>query len=240
MSKRKWTITGAVALVASVITIIWFFTGKTFGEMFQREPKTAVDASVSEVAVGDILLFGQYDWRVLDVQDGKALLLSEAIIEQRPYNDEWIDVTWEDCSLRKYLNGEFLEEFHAKERERSARAHNYNPEDAGGKTKGKPFGTPGGKPTEDSVFLLGVADILKYFPGLKLLTDSDGDEWWYEADERLAAKSNNSESSWWLRSPGYYRTYAAYVLRDGSVRLVGNTVGNETGGVRPALWLKIN
>ena len=43
--------------------------------------------------IGDIIQFGGHDWRVLDVRDGKALLLSDKIIEKRPYHDEYEDVT---------------------------------------------------------------------------------------------------------------------------------------------------
>jgi len=58
--------------------------------------------------IGDIYPFGGFDWRVLDVENNKALLITEKIIEQRPYNVDWTDITWESCTLREYLNGEFL------------------------------------------------------------------------------------------------------------------------------------
>jgi hypothetical protein len=34
--------------------------------------------------------FGAYDWRVLDVQDGKALLLTDKVIEKRSFHAEYI------------------------------------------------------------------------------------------------------------------------------------------------------
>lgn len=40
---------------------------------------------------------------------------------------------------------------------------------------------------------------------------------------------------WWLRSPGDYRYYAAYVHRDGRVLTHGNNVYGAGGVVRPAL-----
>lgn len=42
---------------------------------------------------------------------------------------------------------------------------------------------------------------------------------------------------WWLRSPGYYQYYAAYVHDDGSTSYYGNNVGAAYGCVRPALKL---
>ena len=183
--------------------------------------------------------FGNILWHVLelDVANNRVLLLSKDIIERRTYNDRPTEVTWETCTLRKYLNGEFYKSFKA-DRSRIALTHNENPDNTWGRTKGKPFSTPGGNPTYDCIFLLSVAEILKYFPGLKLHKDEDGNGWDYESDERLAAKFNNSGSWWWLRSPGGNQSGAAYVDRDGDVSLSGGSVSGE-GGVRPALWLNL-
>ncbi len=50
--------------------------------------------------VGDEVTFGDFDWLVLDVQDDKALIITADIIGKRPYNDEYIETTWEHSSLR--------------------------------------------------------------------------------------------------------------------------------------------
>ena len=183
--------------------------------------------------------FGPHTWIVLERRNGKALLLSEDIIEKRAYNDKFIPVTWETCAMRKYLNGEFLERFLPEEQTRIALTRCENPDNTWGRTRGVPFGTPGGNPTDDRVFLLSIEEILRYFPGLKLYKDDDGDEWSYELDERLAAKLNGSGSWWWLRSPGLNQRNAAYVRLDGDVTLGGLYVGHASGGVRPALWINL-
>jgi hypothetical protein len=54
--------------------------------------------------VGDKIVFGQYEWRVLEIQNNVALIITEYIIDQRVYHDAYKDITWADCSLRKYLN----------------------------------------------------------------------------------------------------------------------------------------
>ena len=43
---------------------------------------------------------------------------------------------------------------------------------------------------------------------------------------------------WWLRSPGLTRFSAASVDDDGSLYV--NTVSNESGSVRPAVWLDLS
>lgn len=53
---------------------------------------------------GDNISFGSYDWRVLDIQNNTALIITEHIIEQRIYHEASKDITRADCSLRKYLS----------------------------------------------------------------------------------------------------------------------------------------
>ncbi|GHV39484.1 hypothetical protein FACS189490_03170 [Clostridia bacterium] len=61
--------------------------------------------------IGAVLPFGGYNWRVLDIKDNADLLITENIIEQRPYHNAYKDITWAECSLREYLNGEFYDKF---------------------------------------------------------------------------------------------------------------------------------
>ena len=61
------------------------------------------------------LPFGPYLWRVLKVEDDRALLITEDIIIKHPYNNRFEDMTWETCSLREYLNFDFPEVFSAEE-----------------------------------------------------------------------------------------------------------------------------
>lgn len=68
--------------------------------------------------IGDKIVFDKYEWRVLDIQNNTALIITEYIIEQRAYHDAYIDITWADCSLRKYLNDEFYDKFTAADKSR--------------------------------------------------------------------------------------------------------------------------
>ena len=54
--------------------------------------------------IGNKIFFGNYPWIVLDVKMDRALIITEYIIEQRSYHDAYVDTTWADCALRKYLN----------------------------------------------------------------------------------------------------------------------------------------
>ena len=76
------------------------------------------------LAVGSIITFGQYDWRILDVWNGKALLVTKDVIHnEMKYHKVPVDVTWEKCTLRKWLNKEIYRSFSKQERQRIARRH---------------------------------------------------------------------------------------------------------------------
>lgn len=64
---------------------------------------------IDDLKIDSTVPFGGYNWRILDIQNNMALIITEFIIEQRAYHDAYRDITWADCSLRKYLNGEFYD-----------------------------------------------------------------------------------------------------------------------------------
>jgi len=164
--------------------------------------------------------------------------LSECIIESREYNSEWTDVTWETCTLRKYLNGEFLNKFGQEEQGLIIE-----------KTIGNPnnlwYIIKGGRDTTDKIFLLSLEEADEYF-------GNSGDyknkrkinSYWfsnkYDAD-RAAKYDEKSDSTdwWWLRSPGYSSFGAAYVGNGGVVDVDGYGVFYLSGGVRPALRVNL-
>ena len=82
------------------------------------------DYEISQCAdaqVGDTVLFGTYEqddktnngsedieWFVLAKEEDRVLLLSRYALEGQPFNADSTDTTWETCSLRKWLNSDFL------------------------------------------------------------------------------------------------------------------------------------
>ncbi|MCL1996328.1 MAG: DUF6273 domain-containing protein [Defluviitaleaceae bacterium] len=187
--------------------------------------------------------FGGYDWRVLDVENNQALLISEKVLEKRPYNVEYKAITWEQCSLRKYLNNEFYNSLGA---ENSKIAQTQNPN-----TNNPWYGTAVGNPTSDKIFLLSIEEVVKYFGDSddlknKRRKDIDGNldssgYWLYDEynNARMARDDSGKVWWWWLRSPGSSSYDAAYVRGIGSVRIDGDPVSLDSGGVRPALWLNL-
>jgi hypothetical protein len=201
---------GAVGLlmVAFCVGIVGYAAGKRLGS---HEPTTST-------TTGDIVHFGSYDWRVLAVEDGKALLITEDCLPvYRPYHNEWVDITWGDCDLRNWLNNEFFNSF-GPDKVRIVRTHLQtqinSPHD----------GTEGAVETDDYIFCLSVNEARKYF----------------KDDADRAARYRVNLAWWWLRSPGYSQIYASIVNDDGVVNTSGYGVDHDSVAVRPALWLNLS
>ena len=157
---------------------------------------------------GGKLRFGGYDWYILDKQDDKMLLITENVIEQRPYHSAETAVTWATCSLRQYLNGEFYCSFSASDRSRILDTHVTTPNNPW-------YGTPGGGDTTDKIFLLSIDEVVRYFGDSGQIVhrymypncDWCKDEFLPWIDDqyninRRAVDQNGIVRHWRLRSPG--------------------------------------
>ena len=162
------------------------------------------------------LKFGKYDWIVLEERDGKALVITKDIISQLVYHNVADDITWEECSLRAYLNGAFLNEFSAEEKARIVETQNKN-------TNNPEYSVKNGKDTKDSIFLLSLEEANLYF----------------KDEASRAAKFQHAYGWWWLRSAGMYENLAAMVTSDGTIAYTGSGVTYANRGVRPAMWIKM-
>ncbi|SJZ97797.1 DUF6273 domain-containing protein [Anaerorhabdus furcosa] len=205
---------------------------------------------VSVMNVGEKVSFGQYVWRILELQEDKALIITEDVIEERPYHNQYIDITWADCSLRNYLNTEFYHRFSNEEKMRIIPVINKNDDNHWYKTKG-------GVDTEDYIFLLSLEEATcKYFgdSSSKLFNPGKNQRYWFERKDmnnsKRLAKLIHTDWGWWywLRTPGRVGVKAVYIFgTDGNIGIQGNNIfkgnldeGRCRGGVRPALWLKLN
>ena len=195
------------------------------------------------VQPGDIISFGHYEqdndpsggaepieWRVLAHENGLATLISVKALDCRPFNAKREPVTWETCSLRKWLNGDFLcAAFTEEERAELAVVNvpaGINPEHA----------TDSGKDTRDRAYLLSVDEAEQFFA-------SDEDRVCGPtafASARGAKASGTGACWWWLRSPGDESHDAADVNFDGSVYYAGCGVNFSFSAVRPVIVLRLS
>ena len=192
---------------------------------------------------GDILTLGHYEqdgnlnngpeaieWQVLAVEDGRALVISKYGLDVKPYNEKWTGVTWETCTLREWLNGEFYNSAFSsdeKSRIREIRVKNpNNPE----------YGTEGGNDTTDRIFLLSIDEANYYFPNDEARQCQPTT---YAKNNGAYVKEDRGGTWWWLRSPGYHDYSAADVIIDGIVFNMGPHVNNGSTSVRPSFWLNL-
>ena len=224
---------------------------------------------VTEFEVGMHVYLGSYEqdkdssngkepiiWRVIAVEDGRVLLLSEYVLDQIDYHDVKENVTWELCDLRKWLNGEFYSDaFTDEEKTIIIESEIDNPANSFA-------GTKGGEKTSDFCFVLSVEEIKEY---LNVSWDSQKYDvcsyCGYEIYNRgrlaapITAYANYREAVylkgtskcrhtrymgfWWTRTPGATQKQVVYVRGDGRIIMKGDDVHFASAAVRPAMWINI-
>lgn len=189
--------------------------------------------------IGDAVYFGNYEQNndtnngkepveliILDKQDGKVLLISKYSLDAQPYNEEDEDVTWETCTLRTWLNNDFMNEaFSAEEQSMIAETTLVNADNP-------EYGTDGGSDTTDKIFLLSIEEEAK----LPVARDVEATE--YAKANGAFRINDNNNPWWWLRSPGKHQYLATLVYGD-DVYDHGIYVNSGTIAVRPALWINV-
>jgi len=211
--------------------------------LFITACSTSADLIDSPYSVGDIIYLGELQWRVLDVQDGKVLVISEMVLLRRMWHYEQRNLTWGMSEIRQYLNGPFFDEtFSDEEKARIIKTNLVN-------TANPWYGSAGpGEDTIDRVFLLNLDEVIEYFgdsgqirasPRVDIvLTDE------YNSERAARDIETGLASWWWLRTPGYHvnpllHASAVAVNGAGEIIIYGIYVISE-GGVRPALWLEVS
>ncbi len=198
----------------------------------------------SDIAVGDTITFGLYEqdgntannqepieWQVLEVANGKALVICNYVLNNKPYNDVQEITSWENCSLRKWLNEDFYNEAFS-----SANKAKILESSLPLATNSESDVYPDNA-IKDSLFLLSIVEANKYFS-----TDSQRR---CEATNYASANGTYCDAidgtcNWWLRSHGKHQSFASNVLPEGSIKTYGDRVDSEHIGVRPAMWIDIS
>ena len=204
--------------------------------------------------MGDICSFGEYkqinnnenkqpiEWRVFKVDGTKgAFLISEYVLETKPYNKTKIDVSWETCTLRSWLNG--------LGPENNTDGVDYSESnfiDTAFSTTEKSYinnithtNSYNGNSVEDKVFLLDYAEISVYKLGVKY-----GTSYYCNANTMIdvtvcrwdEAHDFQFPVGWWIRSQKNDMNYATTVSVRGNTGTYSVNAGKL--GVLPALWFK--
>ena len=200
-------------------------------------------AAVRDVAFqpGKIVQFGRYpqttegnddtmiEWQVLDRDGRNVLLISRYGLDVQPYTCPHAQVTWEQCTLRIWLNDTFANRaFSQKEQQAILMTTVANGSDEGY------WKTDGGNDTQDKIFLLSYRQAEQYFD-VTIDNDENMKSRMQPTDYALAHGAG--KRGWWLRSQGPEQDTAARVYSVGALDY--DFTGFEEC-VRPALWVNID
>ena len=160
---------------------------------------------------GDIVLFANLEWRVLEKTDGRALLIKDKAISDIPFQAGSKACTWETSSVRNWLNSSFLDENFADSETDALLNTEVTAED------NPVYGTDGGANTTDRVYLLSSSEAAKYHDIL-----------------------HDTETCWWLRTPGASEGAMNFVYPDKTVMNYGYDYTDDTFTVKPVMWVDIS
>ena len=233
--------------------------------------------SINKAQVGDCILFGKYEqdnnfhngsedieWLVLAKEDNKILVISKYGLEYEPFNytttlrlsrkSSKTGTTWEECSLRKWLNGGFINEAFSTAEQNQILSTTVTADMNDG-------GIFPGNVTVDKIFLLSVNEANEYFgddiarrcrctpyccsQGVYI----DAYDEWDECDDCPdCSRCNDCDCDradkagswrWWLRARGNFSELTAAVASNGIVGSFGLYAG-DYGVVRPAMWISLD
>ena len=176
------------------------------------------------------------EWLVLAREGDKALLISRYVLDAKPYHAGYESVTWQDCTLREWLNNEFINAAFTNAEQNAilmTDCDNSCRQSYSGWRKGS-------NDTQDKIFLLSYHEaFVDYFWGdrsRKCVPTA------YAKAQGAVTSSENFVAGqetcyWWTRSNGETRIRGAVVFYDGS--RYQRAVDYCRNGVRPAIWVNI-
>ena len=185
--------------------------------------------------VGSIVEFGNYmqneqekkepiTWTIIYEWNNWKLLLCNYNIDNRKYNDYWENTSWVECTLRKWLNGEFLRTAFTEEEQGFILAVSI---------ANKGTGPVSGGSTVDRIFVLSDDEWKMCNLYGKGTVNS-------EYAKLRGAYQNKQGYGWsWLRTEGVDQDHAKEIDCEGHINDVGSFVDCSNTGVRPAFWLGI-
>lgn len=193
-----------------------------------------------EAVRGDTFTFGTYEqdgemengaeeivWVVLSNRDGVLHAVSKYGLYCALYHDEESSVTWEESSLRAWLNSDFYDQAFTPEEKaliQTTELKNWN---------NPYYDTKGGNSTKDKVSLLSIkeAESLSMDIGICFPTT-------YGREQGILTDAQTGHCEWWLRDPGINELTASTGGMDGEAHTTGNRVICPGIALRPCIYIK--
>lgn len=160
-------------------------------------------------------------WRILHKKDGKAFVISDAIIDQVQFSREDRN-DWKSSNIRSWLNSDFIHQAFTEEEVSKILEVN-----------------------GDKVSLLSFNAYKRYFDNPKEARARFTDYSRRLAEENYSARIREPYGFWWLSTPNSHggwgkgkNVFLCHVCNNGTVN--GFERASYKDGVRPTMWIKID
>ena len=228
-AERTYSLSRAIDLLKNDIQV--------FKTVVQNEPHL-LSLLDEEGCLEKTLFFGRYpqtkegslapiEWQVLAKEKKNILVISKYALDCRQYNTVLNDVTWSACSLRKWLNDEFLNMAFNTE-EQTMIPKTIVPAEKGNVLKSNCA-------TENKVFLLSASQVKQY---LKTNGERQSKPTNYAIAQGCLI-DDEKKTCWWSRSSGRNVYYPVFVQNDGCLDFSGHKATTKHG-IRPAMWIQMD
>lgn len=184
-------------------------------------------------------LVQEIQWIILKDLGDSYLLVSRELLDAKPMLDSYGQGTWEDSTLRDWLNGtdeyarggeKFVERWNFFDRAFNETEQAALKSVTNTTADNDDFGTPGGNTTDDLVYVFSAEELNDAFGEVSKQAATTP----YAAKRGVVAEYKTRFGSWWLRSSGI-NTFFQGVDRNGDLTEGGYASNDTTVGVRPVI-----
>lgn len=201
-----------------------------YHSLYLRQREKAEKKALPDARKGDTVTYAGESWLVLRRRDRKLLLIcsgpdEDSVFRNVQYNNVREDVTWEDSSLREFLNNGALKEEFTELEQKALIEMEYSP-------SGNPdYGT--GMPDKDAASAngsSGSAAVLK--DKVRIFSMEDLKSY------KKVFKAPGVDM--WLATPGHDLSSAAYQSKSGTVMSYGDDVTDMNLSACPVIWVDLD
>ena len=174
-------------------------------------------------------------WRILTESDGKAMILSELMLDSQQYN--YASNNYANSTIRRWLKGTFYNTAFGELQQAIIETTEVDNSVYSTGYSSNPYACEN---TFDKVFLLSYREARNSSYGFSTSTDSNSTRLKQGSDYCKAQGSytySNGKGSWWLRSPLNTNRGNALCVYYGGNLGSNNVVYSTSVGIVPALWI---
>ncbi len=211
----------------------------------ESENVESIKAEFASMQIGEYVSFGEYEqdndetngkepieWKILDKQEDRIFVISKYILASKEYNEQDEETSWEKCSLRNWLNNDFINTAFSSAEQKIIPTVTV-------KNSYTSYSGHEDIDTQDKIYLLGFDEIEQFFVVTENFDELcvSGTEY---AKENSLREHDNGNSWWWLRSYAYDGYYAGAIRDTGDIEFGGYRASSSGAGIRPVMWITVN